>query len=132
MASKLELLERRITRCRRCPRLVAWRAETAANPPRRYAGERYWARPVPGFGDPAARLVVVGRDDGFKAEMDRLVHYLGLGPQFHFAGALYGRDALPVYVDADLFCITPTHFEETSLAALTACACGTPALSGCP
>ncbi len=47
-------------RCRRCPRLVAWRREVAADPPRRYAGERYWARPVPGFGDPAARLVVVG------------------------------------------------------------------------
>ncbi len=60
MASKLELLERRIVRCRRCPRLVAWREEASANPPRRYAGERYWARPVPGFGDPAARLVVVG------------------------------------------------------------------------
>jgi len=60
VASKLELLERRIARCRRCPRLVAWREETAAHPPRRYADERYWARPVPGFGDPAARLVVVG------------------------------------------------------------------------
>jgi uracil-DNA glycosylase family 4 len=60
VASNLELLERRIVRCRRCPRLVAWREEAAANPPRRYAGEGYWARPVPGFGDPAARLVVVG------------------------------------------------------------------------
>ena len=60
MASKLEVLERRIVRCRRCPRLVAWREAAAANPPRRYAGERYWARPVPGFGDPAAWLVVVG------------------------------------------------------------------------
>jgi uracil-DNA glycosylase len=60
VASKLELLERRVVRCRRCPRLVAWREEAAADPPRRFAGERYWARPVPGFGDPAARLVVVG------------------------------------------------------------------------
>jgi uracil-DNA glycosylase len=32
----------------------------AANPPRRYAGERYWARPLPGFGDPAARVLIVG------------------------------------------------------------------------
>jgi uracil-DNA glycosylase family 4 len=39
---------------------VAWREESAAKPPRRYAGETYWARPVPGFGDPAARLLVVG------------------------------------------------------------------------
>jgi uracil-DNA glycosylase family 4 len=60
VASQLDRLERRIVRCRRCPRLVAWREATAADPPRRYRGERYWARPVPGFGDPAARIVVVG------------------------------------------------------------------------
>jgi uracil-DNA glycosylase family 4 len=39
---------------------VAWREESAAKPPRRHAGETYWARPVPGFGDPSARLLVVG------------------------------------------------------------------------
>jgi uracil-DNA glycosylase len=57
---RLEALERRITRCTKCPRLVAWREAAAADPPRRYRGERYWARPIPGFGDPAARVVVVG------------------------------------------------------------------------
>ena len=46
--------------CRACPRLVAWREEAAAHPPRRFAGQRYWARPVPVFGDAAARLLVVG------------------------------------------------------------------------
>lgn len=46
--------------CRRCPRLVEWRQTCAAEPPRRYRGERYWARPLDGFGDPAARLIVVG------------------------------------------------------------------------
>ena len=46
--------------CALCPRLVAWREETAAAPPLRYRGERYWARPVPGFGDPRARLLVLG------------------------------------------------------------------------
>jgi uracil-DNA glycosylase family 4 len=46
--------------CTLCPRLVAWREAVAADPPRRYAGEMYWARPLPGFGDPAARLLVVG------------------------------------------------------------------------
>ena len=49
-----------VSRCRLCPRLVAWREEAAAHPPRRYAGERYWARPVPGFGDPDAGILVVG------------------------------------------------------------------------
>jgi uracil-DNA glycosylase len=58
--SELEALHRRIVTCTKCPRLVAWREEAAANPPRRYAGEEYWARPLPGFGDPRARVVLVG------------------------------------------------------------------------
>ena len=57
---KLAALSREIEACRACPRLVAWREESAAKPPRRFAGEDYWARPIPGFGDPAARLLVVG------------------------------------------------------------------------
>lgn len=57
---ELEALARRIHRCRRCPRLVEWREATAADPPRRYQGERYWARPLSGFGDPAATVVIVG------------------------------------------------------------------------
>jgi uracil-DNA glycosylase family 4 len=39
---------------------VAWREQVSADPPRRYAGQNYWARPVPGFGDPDARVLVVG------------------------------------------------------------------------
>ncbi len=46
--------------CRLCPRLVKWREDRAADPPRRYRGENYWARPLDGFGDPAARLAIVG------------------------------------------------------------------------
>src|SRR5438309_6102115 len=56
----LERLNARIVRCRRCARLVAHREAAAAAPPRRYAGQRYWARPLPGFGDPRARLLLVG------------------------------------------------------------------------
>jgi uracil-DNA glycosylase family 4 len=55
-----DALETEIHACRKCPRLVAWREEAAAEPPRRFRGERYWARPVAGFGDPAARLAIVG------------------------------------------------------------------------
>ena len=47
-------------RCRRCPRLVQWREQAAAKPPRRFEDEEYWARPLPGFGDRSARLVVIG------------------------------------------------------------------------
>jgi uracil-DNA glycosylase family 4 len=56
----LEALSDEIAACRACPRLVAWREEAAASPPRRFAGQAYWARPVPGFGDPAARILLVG------------------------------------------------------------------------
>ena len=59
-AAAIERLSERVVACARCPRLVAWREQAAAEPPRRYRGERYWARPLPGFGDPAARLVIVG------------------------------------------------------------------------
>jgi len=53
-------LAREVHDCRRCPRLVSWREAVAADPPKRYRGETYWARPVSGFGDPAARLLIVG------------------------------------------------------------------------
>ena len=46
--------------CRRCPRLVEWREAAGRRPPRRFAGERYWSRPVPAFGERGARLVLVG------------------------------------------------------------------------
>ena len=53
-------LEAEVHGCRRCPRLVEWREASAAQPPRRFQGQDYWARPVAGFGDPAARLAIVG------------------------------------------------------------------------
>ena len=60
MSDSLEQIAREVHSCRRCPRLVEWREEVAESPPRRHRGERYWARPVAGFGDPAARIVIVG------------------------------------------------------------------------
>ena len=39
---------------------MLWREEAARHPPRRFAGQKYWARPLPGFGDPAARILIVG------------------------------------------------------------------------
>ena len=59
-ADSLRALEREIVDCRLCPRLVEWRERVAADPPRRHRGERYWARPLPGFGDPRARIHLVG------------------------------------------------------------------------
>lgn len=56
----LDDLAAEITRCRRCPRLVEWREEVGRVKRRAFAHEDYWARPVPGFGDPDPWLVVVG------------------------------------------------------------------------
>ena len=55
----MEQIREAIVGCTRCPRLVTWRESVAAAPPPRFAGERYWARPVPGFGDPAARMAII-------------------------------------------------------------------------
>jgi uracil-DNA glycosylase family 4 len=57
---RLASIERRVVACRRCPRLVAWRETAARNPPRRFQGQPYWGRPLPGFGDPDARILLVG------------------------------------------------------------------------
>jgi uracil-DNA glycosylase family 4 len=53
-------IEEEVVACRRCPRLTAWREQAAADPPRRFRAESYWARPLPAFGDPGARLLLVG------------------------------------------------------------------------
>ncbi|MEM4417666.1 MAG: uracil-DNA glycosylase family protein, partial [Nitrososphaerota archaeon] len=58
--AELGQLNGRIISCVRCPRLVAHRRWAAENPPRRFRGEVYWARPLTGFGDVRARLLVVG------------------------------------------------------------------------
>jgi uracil-DNA glycosylase len=60
MATELQRLAAEIEACRLCPRLVEWRERAASDPPARYRGQRYWARPLPGFGDPRARVVLVG------------------------------------------------------------------------
>jgi uracil-DNA glycosylase family 4 len=56
----LEAIEAEVVACRVCPRLVEWREQVAAEKRAAFRDEVYWGRPVPGFGDPAARIVVVG------------------------------------------------------------------------
>jgi len=56
----LTILEREITNCRKCPRLVPYREEVARTKRRAYRDWTYWGRPVPAFGDPKARLVIIG------------------------------------------------------------------------
>jgi uracil-DNA glycosylase len=56
----LAALAEEISRCRRCPRLVEWRERVADERRAAFAHEEYWGRPLPGFGDPAARLLLFG------------------------------------------------------------------------
>src|ERR1051326_8953924 len=60
MSDSLGQVAAEIVECRRCPRLVAWRERVALEKRAAYKDQTYWARPVPGFGDPEARLLIVG------------------------------------------------------------------------
>jgi uracil-DNA glycosylase family 4 len=60
MTGELAAHEARVTRCKRCPRLVEWREQVARERRASFRDEEYWGRPVPGFGDPEARLLVLG------------------------------------------------------------------------
>jgi uracil-DNA glycosylase family 4 len=59
-AAAVAALTGEIVECRRCPRLVAWRELVAREKVARFRDETYWGRPVPGFGDPDARILIVG------------------------------------------------------------------------
>lgn len=59
-AATLAQLDAAISQCRACPRLVAWREHVAAAGRKSYAGQQYWARPIPGWGDEQARILILG------------------------------------------------------------------------
>jgi uracil-DNA glycosylase family 4 len=59
-ATSLKVLQDEVIACRRCSRLVEWREEVARTKRFSYRDEEYWGRPIPGFGDPAARLLIFG------------------------------------------------------------------------
>jgi uracil-DNA glycosylase family 4 len=60
VTDQLARLEAEVVACRRCPRLVAWREQVAREKRAAFASETYWGRPVPGFGDPGARVLILG------------------------------------------------------------------------
>ena len=64
MATQLDQLNKEIIACRLCPRLVEWREEVARVKRKAYVDKEYWGKPVPGFGDPQARVLVVGLAPG--------------------------------------------------------------------
>jgi uracil-DNA glycosylase family 4 len=60
VADSIAKVTREVVSCRRCPRLVGWREEVAEVKRAAFAGEEYWGRPLPGFGDPGAAILVLG------------------------------------------------------------------------
>jgi uracil-DNA glycosylase family 4 len=64
MPDSLDTLNANLITCHRCPRLVAWREEVAQTKRKAYENETYWGKPVPGFGDPLAKIMIVGLAPG--------------------------------------------------------------------
>jgi len=60
VSADMAALRQGVVGCRRCPRLVAWREQTARERKAAFADQKYWGRPLPGFGDPRARVLVLG------------------------------------------------------------------------
>lgn len=75
------------------------------------------------------RLVIIGRDDGYQTQVDALIKRLSIGDYVIQTGPLYTTDNAAAYNDADLFAITPTFYEETSLASVRALSFGLPVLT---
>ncbi|HEX9442939.1 MAG TPA: uracil-DNA glycosylase [Candidatus Binatia bacterium] len=117
-------LEKTVVACRKCPRLVRWREGVAQKPPLRYRGENYWARPLPGFGDPAARLFIVGlapaahggNRTGRIFTGDRsgdwlygTLHAFGFSSQAHSVGRGDGLSLTDCYISAAVRCAPPDN-----------------------
>lgn len=59
-SQELRRLQQEVIACRKCPRLVEYRRELSGKVPRRFQGQEYWSRPLPSFGDPRGRVLLVG------------------------------------------------------------------------
>ncbi len=123
-ASELASLTAEIVSCRACPRLVAWRELVAREKVARFRDETYWGRPVPGFGDPAARILIVGlapaahggnrtgrvfTGDASGDFLFQAMHAVGLANQAIGRAAGDGLELRDAYIAAAVRCAPPAN-----------------------
>ena len=124
----LESLQRQIVACRRCPRLVRWREKVAKEKRTAYRQEKYWGKPVSGWGDPDAKIVVVGLAPGahganrtgrmFTGDesgrwLYRALWRIGWGSQEASVGRDDGLKLSQVWITAPVKCAPPDNRPTT-------------------
>jgi len=124
MPSALAVLHQEVIQCRRCPRLVAYREQVGREKRRAYRDDEYWARPVPGFGDPRARVLILGLAPGAHGSnrtgrpftgdasgkfMYPILHKVGFASQPNAEHRDDGLKLIDCYITAAIRCAPPDN-----------------------